>query len=177
VSHYAGLLLIWPTRVDSSGRKEGVWSLPTVCRCDFFYSAGMRDGEDAAPLLTRSATASAVEFLWADSGYHAHQVDAAVAKNPRATARSSKRSDDVACPRVFAGARRRSTPDGLLLRATHSLQPPTPTRAVATTNSDARSPATRPRRFDLSTSKPIGTGVSKKDLCSLSNCSCGTEYT
>src|SRR5450631_1186821 len=58
------------------------------------HSAGIQDRDGAAFVLDKiRARFPWLQLLWADSGYHAHQVDAAVAKVPVLRLEIVKRSD------------------------------------------------------------------------------------
>ena len=59
-------------------------------------SAGVQDRDGAAFVLDKIRNSFPwLELLWADSGYNAHQVDAAVAKVPSLRIEIVKRSDDM----------------------------------------------------------------------------------
>lgn len=58
------------------------------------HSAGIQDRDGAALVLDKiRARFPWLQLLWADGGYHAHQVDAAVAKVPVLRLEIIKRSD------------------------------------------------------------------------------------
>src|ERR1019366_8509505 len=62
------------------------------------HSAGVQDRDGAALVLDKIRNSFPwLELLWADSGYNAHQVDAAVAKVPSLPLRIEivRRSDDM----------------------------------------------------------------------------------
>lgn len=60
------------------------------------HSAGVQDRDGAAFVLDKIRNSFPwLELLWADSGYNAHQVDAAVAKVPSLRIEIVKRSDDM----------------------------------------------------------------------------------
>ncbi len=60
------------------------------------HSAGMQDRDGAALVLDRIRSRFPwLELIWADGGYHARQVDAAVAKNNPLRLEIVKRSDNV----------------------------------------------------------------------------------
>ena len=60
------------------------------------HSAGVQDRDGAALVLDKIRNSFPwLELLWADSGYNAHQVDAAVAKVPSLRIEIVKRSDDM----------------------------------------------------------------------------------
>jgi transposase len=60
------------------------------------HSAGIQDRDGAALVLDKIRNRFPwLQLLWADSGYHARQVDAAVAKIPVLRLEIIKRSDDV----------------------------------------------------------------------------------
>ena len=60
------------------------------------HSAGIQDRDGAALVLDKIRNRFPwLQLLWADSGYHAHQVDAAVAKIPVLRLEIIKRSDDA----------------------------------------------------------------------------------
>lgn len=71
------------------------------------HSAGIQDRDGAALVLDRiRGRFPWLELVWADGGYNAHQVDAAVAKVPVLRMEIVKRSDDmkgfVVLPRRWA---------------------------------------------------------------------------
>ena len=60
------------------------------------HSAGVQDRDGAALVLDKILNSFPwFELVWADSGYNAHQVDAAVAKVPSLRVEIVKRSDDM----------------------------------------------------------------------------------
>jgi putative transposase len=60
------------------------------------HSAGIQDRDGAALVIERIRHRFPwLELIWADAGYHAHQVDAAVAKVPCLRIEIVKRSDDM----------------------------------------------------------------------------------
>ena len=60
------------------------------------HSAGVQDRDGAAFVLDKIRNSFPwLELLWADSGYNAHQVNAAVAKVPSLRIEIVKRSDDM----------------------------------------------------------------------------------
>ena len=60
------------------------------------HSAGVQDRDGAALVVDKICNSFPwLELLWADSGYNAHQVDAAVAKVPSLRSEIVKRSDDM----------------------------------------------------------------------------------
>lgn len=60
------------------------------------HSAGVQDRNGAALVLDKIRNSFPwLELLWADSGYNAHQVGAAVAKVPSLRIEIVKRSDDM----------------------------------------------------------------------------------
>ena len=60
------------------------------------HSAGIQDRDGAALVLDKIRNRFPwLQLLWADSGYHARQVDAAVAKIPVLRLEIIKRSDDA----------------------------------------------------------------------------------
>lgn len=59
------------------------------------HSAGVQDRDGATLVLDKIRTSFPwLELVWADSGYNAHQVNAAVAKVPSLRLEIVKRSDD-----------------------------------------------------------------------------------
>jgi len=60
------------------------------------HSAGMQDRDGAALVLNKIRNRFPwLQLVWADAGYHAHQVDTAVAKIPVLRLEIVKRSDDM----------------------------------------------------------------------------------
>ena len=60
------------------------------------HSAGMQDRDGAALVLDKIRNSFPwLELIWADSGYNAHQVSAAVAKVPSLRIEIIKRSDAI----------------------------------------------------------------------------------
>ena len=60
------------------------------------HSAGMQDRDGAALVLDKIRNRFPwLQLVWADAGYHAHQVDTAVAKIPVLRLEIVKRSDDM----------------------------------------------------------------------------------
>lgn len=60
------------------------------------HSAGVQDRDGAALVLDKIRNSFPwLELIWADSGYNAHQVNAAVAKVPSLHIEIVKRSDDM----------------------------------------------------------------------------------
>lgn len=60
------------------------------------HSAGIQDRDGAALVLERiKARFPWLQLVWADGGYHARQVDAAVAKSPGLRIEIVKRTDDM----------------------------------------------------------------------------------
>jgi putative transposase len=60
------------------------------------HSAGIQDRDGAALVLDKiHARFPWLDLVWADNGYNARQVDAAVAKIPTLRVEIVKRSDDV----------------------------------------------------------------------------------
>jgi hypothetical protein len=60
------------------------------------HSAGVQDRDGAAFVLDKISNSFLwLELLWADGGYNAHQVNAAVAKVPSLRIEIVKRSDDM----------------------------------------------------------------------------------
>ncbi len=60
------------------------------------HSAGVQDRDGAALVLAKIRNSFPwLELVWADSGYNAHQVNAAVAKVPALRIEIVKRSDDM----------------------------------------------------------------------------------
>jgi transposase len=60
------------------------------------HSAGVQDRDGAALVLDRIRNSFPwLELIWADSGYNAHQVSAAVAKVPSLRIEIIKRSDAI----------------------------------------------------------------------------------
>jgi transposase len=60
------------------------------------HSAGIQDRDGAALVLDKIRSRFPwLQLLWADSGYHAHQVYAAVARSPVLRLEIIKRSDDA----------------------------------------------------------------------------------
>lgn len=60
------------------------------------HSAGVQDRDGAALVLNRIRQRfNWLELIWADAGYKARQVDAAVAKQPPLRMEIVKRSDDM----------------------------------------------------------------------------------
>jgi transposase len=60
------------------------------------HSAGVQDRDGAALVLDKIRNSFPwLELLWADGGYNAHQVDAAVAEVPSLRIGIIKRSDDM----------------------------------------------------------------------------------
>lgn len=59
------------------------------------HSAGVQDRDGATLVLDKIRTSFPwLELVWADSGYNAHQVNAAIAKVPSLRLEIVKRSDD-----------------------------------------------------------------------------------
>jgi len=60
------------------------------------HSAGLQDRDGAALVIEKiRASFPWLELIWADSGYNARQVDAAVAKVPALRIEIVKRTDDL----------------------------------------------------------------------------------
>jgi transposase len=60
------------------------------------HSAGMQDRDGAALVLDKIGKHFPwLQLIWADGSYHAHQVDAAIAKNPTVRLEIVKRSEDM----------------------------------------------------------------------------------
>jgi len=60
------------------------------------HSAGVQDRDGATLVLDKIRNSFPwLELIWADSGYNAHQVNAAVAKVPSLRIEIVKRSDDI----------------------------------------------------------------------------------
>ena len=60
------------------------------------HSAGMQDRDGAVLVLNKIRNRFPwLQLVWADAGYHAHQVDTAVAKIPVLRLEIVKRSDDM----------------------------------------------------------------------------------
>ena len=60
------------------------------------HSAGIQDRDGAALVLDKIRNRFPwLQLLWADSGYHAHQVDAAIEKIPVLRLEIIKRSDEA----------------------------------------------------------------------------------
>jgi transposase len=60
------------------------------------HSAGIQDRDGAVLVLDKIRNRFPwLELVWADGGYHAHQVDAAIAQIPVLRLEIVKRSDDV----------------------------------------------------------------------------------
>jgi hypothetical protein len=95
-----------------------------------------------------------LELIWADSGYHAHQVDAAVANNPTLRLEIIKRSDD----------RKASS----CCRAAGSWSEPSP--GSAATAASPRISRTSPNRSSPSSPSPVSRSqsVASRDSCLLS---------